>query len=247
VTRLTRGSWPAWSPDGRRLAFHREAHVYLINADGSGEVLVAAGGLPAWSPDGSRIAFTTSAGIAVASVDGSVLSTPVRHEYLLDGERHSPLGVGKPVWSPDGSSIAFESFGGDEQPPTIYLVDGSVVRPMTVDARGRSAESDPAWSPDGSRIAFWSYRHGVAIWELPTGRVSTVHKDFPNVAYGARPAWSPDGKLLTFTAGWFAPGGPAPAIWITSASGKDTRKLIENGFDAAWSPDGARIAFVRGR
>src|SRR6187549_644958 len=33
---LTEGSWPSWSPDGRRIAFHRNGRVRVIGADGSG-------------------------------------------------------------------------------------------------------------------------------------------------------------------------------------------------------------------
>jgi TolB protein len=243
ATRVTRGSWPAWSPDGRRLAFHRDAHVYVINSDGTGEVRVGPGGLPSWSPDGTRLAFTNSAGIAVANLDGTGVSTIVPHDAFLD-DAQAQMGLGKPVWSPDGSLIAFESFGGDERPSTIYLVDGSVVRRMSGDD-SRFAESDPAWSPDGTRIAFWSYQHGIATRELSSGKLSTLHRDFPNTSYGARPAWSPDARFLTFTTGLLA--SQSPAIWITTSSGENTRKLIDGGQDAVWSPDGTRIAFVRRR
>ena len=57
---------PAWSPDGRRIAFsainplggrHLEAEVYVMNADGSALARLtngAANEFPAWSPDGRR-------------------------------------------------------------------------------------------------------------------------------------------------------------------------------------------------
>jgi TolB protein len=56
-------SSPAWSPDGRRLAFKKRSDVSIVNRDGSGErrVVRGFGGLlyepPAWSPDGRWIAF----------------------------------------------------------------------------------------------------------------------------------------------------------------------------------------------
>jgi len=73
-TRLTRdlaldGS-PAWSPDGRRIAFHSgrdgNMEIYVMDADGSKQTRLtdhAAGdGSPAWSPDGSKIAFQSGRG-----------------------------------------------------------------------------------------------------------------------------------------------------------------------------------------
>ena len=54
---------PAWSPDGKRLAFYRQSELTIANQDGSGERRVAPGGAylfgapPAWSPDGRWIAF----------------------------------------------------------------------------------------------------------------------------------------------------------------------------------------------
>ena len=77
VTRLTEGSHPSWSPDGRRIAFAGPSYgVYVINADGTGLRLIAQGIQPAWSPDGSRIAYmsghccpTLTGGIFVVDVD----------------------------------------------------------------------------------------------------------------------------------------------------------------------------------
>ena len=58
----TQGDWkdgsPAWSPDGKRIAFYSErdgnADIYVMNADGSGVTQLtrstAQDGIPAWSP-----------------------------------------------------------------------------------------------------------------------------------------------------------------------------------------------------
>jgi len=81
---------PVWSPDGRKIAFtsnrdgsdSMKREVYLMNADGSGQVNVsshAAGDdtSPAWSPDSTRIAFVSkrdgNSEIYVVRADGTGL------------------------------------------------------------------------------------------------------------------------------------------------------------------------------
>ena len=49
--------YPSWSPDGKRIAFHRHERLYTVNADGADADWLLNGQRPAWSPDGSRIAF----------------------------------------------------------------------------------------------------------------------------------------------------------------------------------------------
>ena len=60
-------SWPAWSPDGTKIAFTSQrdgnGEIYAMNADGTGQIRLTNNATedaqPAWSPDGSKIAFTT--------------------------------------------------------------------------------------------------------------------------------------------------------------------------------------------
>jgi TolB protein len=66
---LQPGFHPAWSPDGERIAFDRDFNIYVMRADGSGQVRVADGGHePAWSPDGTKIAYSKLTGDPFASI-----------------------------------------------------------------------------------------------------------------------------------------------------------------------------------
>ena len=134
---------PAWSPDGRRIAF----------ASGPGACIL----------DIHRVHFvsernvgTTDVDISVANADGS-------------GLRRLTRGPGvdcAPVWSPDGQKIAFQRLlvrgEGDKIVGfdfDVYVInaDGSEERNLTGDALSER----PIWSPDGRKIAFWSGPDGA--------------------------------------------------------------------------------------
>jgi len=68
--------FPAWSPDGRRIAFARleKKQIYVMDADGSNEQQLthqSNAENPAWSPDGAQIAFQSSSqgGFEIYTID----------------------------------------------------------------------------------------------------------------------------------------------------------------------------------
>lgn len=240
---LTEGEWPAWSPDGKRIAFHRNGIVHVINADGSGETSLVEGTEPTWSPDGARIAFTRGEEIALTRADGSASPRVIRPDYG-DGPFADldDLNVRKPAWSPDGDRIAFErtvDFLGAFTQVYVMDADGSDARRLTPTEGRQYAESDPAWSPDGSGIAFWSFGAGIAVVDTPDSYPATV---FAGGSYGANPDWTPDGSTITFTPDV---RDEEPAILAVVSGGGSSQVFVRDGRDAAWSPDGTRIAFVR--
>jgi Tol biopolymer transport system component len=105
---VRRAYYPAYSPDGTKLAFVAFPRtglggVFVANADGSEPraVSVAAGAaMPAWSPDGTRIAFVRDAAIIAARADGS-------GEETIAPRVPSRVVVSGPRWSPDGRFVAF--------------------------------------------------------------------------------------------------------------------------------------------
>ena len=234
---LTEGSWPSWSPDGRRIVFHRDGHVHVIGVDGVGEVRLAEGQWPTWSPDGRWIAYVSSDGISVMNADGSG-ARPLMSAALY-AVHAATQGVGKLSWSPDGSLIAFDQPAGyaDGYPARIFAMtaDGSKQYPISGDSR---YETEPSWSPNGS-IIYWSTGYGIGFVERIGGPTVQLYKD-DMVSFDARPVWSPDGSMIAFNTRL-----PDASILTITSSGDDRKVLIRDGYHAAWSPDGKRIAFAR--
>ncbi len=198
---------PAYSPDGRKLAyaFHwyvgRRVRGELAvenddpNDNGYEGITVVARSWgvpwdPTWSPDGSRIAF-------VSGRDGDfelyLVPATGGTKVRLTSNRAPDV---EPSWSPDGRRIAFS--GRRNGNWDIYVKDlltGQLSR-MT---RSRRTEGYPSWSPDGSTIVFWG--KGSSDAELYTVDVASrvIRQVTMNSVQDYDPTWSPDGTMLAFT------------------------------------------------
>ncbi len=226
---------PAWSPDGKRLAFisNRSGNrdVWVLNADGSkAENLTqtpADEWTPAWSPDGTEIAFASNRDgnweIYIAKANGSQPKRFTKH----------PAADYAPAWSPDGKRLAFvsERDGNAE----IYVInrDGSQLTRLT---ENEVTDFAPAWSPDGKRIAFETYRDG----NMEIYTMAADGSDARNLSNSPQsdehwPSWSPDGKRIAYysnrSGNW--------DIFVMQADGSQQTNLtmsaaIEQG--PAWQP-----------
>jgi TolB protein len=248
LTSTAHAANPAWSPDGREIAFDTEGKrsvINVMNADGSGIRRLVAGTRPAWSPDGRRLLFETNAGgLAVVNATGSGRHVLVKY-----------LGVGDDsgaAWSPDGRRIAFgeQHYGG--WGITLMNADGSGKRFLTNRSPNGEHfyETDPDWSPDGRQIAFTEeYDCGCeAAWPIGSGTsVGVVNTDgsgmnrygggfrlLTNDGSSSDPSWSPDGKRITY-----ASGDPHQQIHVMDANGKHKLRLTTaraSSFEPDWSP-----------
>ena len=161
-------SWgPAWSPDGKSLAFTAErggkVDVYTISATGGAELRLTSGPgrneAPEFTPDGEFIYFNSNR-------SGSMQVWRMRPdgaspEQLTDDS----YGNLYPHVSPDGKRIVFLSYNKQPDVPHDTQV---LLRTMTISDKkitflasftgGLGSIDAPSWSPDSKRLAFVSYQ-----------------------------------------------------------------------------------------
>jgi eukaryotic-like serine/threonine-protein kinase len=151
---------PAFSPDGRSIAFRSECDgggIFVMGATGESRRRVSDFGFaPAWSPDGRELAVVTERLEQPTSRQSTSQLWAVRVD---SGERrlvseHDAMG---PTWSPDGRRIAF--WGLRRHLPARSLERGRRRLPEPAEAAvvDRSTTRMLDWAPVYSRDGRWLY------------------------------------------------------------------------------------------
>lgn len=259
VTRLTRRDSnfnPAWSPNGRRIAFVHcptTCETRVMRADGSNVVTVSGRtrGLlqpPVWSPSGRWIAFADDAVDAEPRVGAIFVARPNGTELRrLTGYRSLNT---HPAWSPDGTQIAFTSDRDGDGEIFVTELDGSGTTKLTDDS---SLDHSPDWSPDGSTIAFTSTLDSQGPGDAGS-TIDVVGADgtgLSSLTDGSRfdmmPSWSPDGTSILFR-GDDVQGATADIdLYRIAADGSGLVAVTPAetlDLEGIWSPDGELIVFA---
>jgi len=194
----TRDYMPAWSADGKRIAFTSykklgEAGLYLLDLEAGKISPVSTRGTnfsPSFSPDGKNLAFCSSmdgnSEIYVAAADGKNIKRLTFNEKVDTA----------PSWSPTNREIAFVSDRSGS--PQIYIMDaeGSNVRRVSF---GGTYHDSPAWSPTGDRIVYVSRVENIFDLYILNLRTNQITKLTESNARNESPGWSPDGRHIVFT------------------------------------------------
>jgi TolB protein len=241
---------PAWSPDGRWLAFGRDGDIYKMRRDGSNQVRLTqtqnSESELAWSPSGNRIVFTRYLDSQTSYLTPSELytmsSSGSDQKRLTDTPEVTEM---SPAWSPDGSRIAYATITSSS--PGVF---GSAIR--VINAGGSSdyvlvsvagdrfaGVEDPDWSPDGETIVFAYYSFEP---QAEANTVYSINADSRNASRteanvltirGRGPAFSPNGNKIAFLRK--TPDGLG--LWTMRADGSNDKRLIRTGVLApSWQP-----------
>jgi TolB protein len=226
---------PAWSPDGKRLAyvsFEDQKAVVWNQVLASGERRRIANfrgsnSAPTWSPDGQRLAVTLSQdGLAQLYLVPAAGGTPERltRSSAIDTEA---------VFAPDGKTLYFVSDRGGG--PQIYRVN---VNGGTVDRVSFSGSYNisPTISPDGRLMAFIT-RQGSAYRLMTQDLNSGALTPLTDTQDDESPSFAPNGRLLVYA----TRSQGSDVLMTTTLDGKIKTRLLSSGADMrepAWGPYG---------
>jgi Tol biopolymer transport system component len=231
VTQLTQhpgDCCPAWSPDGKSLAFSRiatdEYGIYVVSATGGAPRKIShedprkKRGELAWTADGKFIAFSGD-----SPQGGSQI-------FLLSVEDSSvrpmtePQGQDRdwgPSFSPDGSRMAFVRANGAGFPEEIFVTP--VIQAATkVEITTNNGKAPPKTAfarPANTNVAVWP---GATVVQQLTNQRAAIM---------GPPAWSADGQAIIFS----STKTGEPSLWKIPVTGGDAIPIEEAG-KATWHP-----------
>lgn len=224
---------PAWSPDGRRIAYvsfeNAQPSIWVQEVfTGKREKLTSFKGIngaPAWSPDGRFLALTLSKDgnpdIFVMDLAKRSLRPLTRH-WAIDTE---------PAWSPDGRSIVFTSDRGGQ--PQVYQVAVGGGEPVRLSFEG-DYNARPSYSPDGRSLAMVTRVNGnfrIATLDLETRNMRVLS----NGRLDESPSFAPNGSMLIYA----TRVGDKGVLAAVSTDGRVQQRLrLQEGDvrEPVWSP-----------
>jgi len=227
---------PAWSPDGRRLAYvsfeRGNSAIYIQEISTGARELVAShrgiNGAPAFSPDGARLALTLSRTgnpeIYVMDLASKALTQITQH-WSIDTE---------PAWTPDSQRLMYTSDRGGK--PQIYEVSAAGGDPLRVTFNGDyNARATISW--DGKKVAMAQgsgnvYR--IAVMDRSFGGLGRWQNLSPG-NLDESPSFAPNASMLIYA----AREGQRGVLYAVSADARVRQRLVFADGDVrepAWSP-----------
>jgi Tol biopolymer transport system component/DNA-binding winged helix-turn-helix (wHTH) protein len=242
---------PAWSPNGRTIAFSRftdkQHEIYTVSATGGGLVKLYSTGLGPkhgeldWSPDGSDIAFVGESPQGSSSI--FLLSKREAHRISEPAPLNRDWG---PAFSPDGQSLSFVRTTETGLPEKILVMPSRGGESRAVVTFYNGILGPPAWTRDGQSLIFASGGEPVLLRAPVFGgdRVTDI-KDAGSPVWHPATARQSDGLA-------FQRISEAISVWELNPAHPNQPHGVavsESGRNegAQLSPDGKKLAFMSSR
>lgn len=248
--------FPAWSPDGKTIAYAAETKGVLqiftrsLTSTRRAQVTNQARDArePFWSPDGTRIFFISTAGNVDALWSaGAAGGTP---QLVMPGVTSAAI-------SPDGSRLALlrEEKQQGEFALALWFSDASganVQRFVHPEFKRRMTAGTLRFSPDGRKLGAWLFMRGLNVprefWEIsipdmkPRRRLEILGQMPRTFPFN----WMPDSRRIVF--GGEVPGELAGShLWIADTATNRLQALTATPGQESYpavSPDGKQIVFT---
>ncbi|MBS1813310.1 MAG: PD40 domain-containing protein [Acidobacteria bacterium] len=239
---------PAWSPDGRFVAFIRASEsavrdIYLLPASGSQPRKLTNDARDidsiTWSSDSNSVIFSSDRGgkfalwkVGISGGEPSRLPVGVEDAY-------------QPAMDRSGKRLAYT------QSSALWSISGIALRgnehTLNPVISSTLQDSAPSFSPDGTHFAFQSWRSGQQeIW-IANSQGTEIHQlTHMSGSITGSPAWSPTSDRILFDS---RPKDHSH-IFVIAASGGEAKQLTSGDFNdilPRWSANGRSVYFRSNR
>jgi serine/threonine protein kinase/Tol biopolymer transport system component len=239
---------PAWSVDGRQIAYSSANVIWICDADGANARPLTKSepppifhDQPAFAHGGRWVAFIRRrlgprSELALADLQTNAVRTLTSDDALALS----------PVWSPDDRFIYFSSSRGGTL--NIWRLTVATSEAVQITA-GQADDVEIDLSGDGKRLIFSSYRANTNLAEInldagSLGQRKWLTRDLARSETAPRYS-PPDGRRIAYFTN--RSGAEREGIWIMDSDGGNASQLVEDSGRTnvypRWSSDGQELIF----
>ena len=218
---------PAWSPDGKWIAYSNKAQVWIMPFDGEKfdttavQIIPFNGNVynPAWSPDGKKIAFQNN--LINDSLKKGIWI------YTLETKKSELAGLNGnyPTWTLISNSIAYLNNGDSIISYNTEAKTSNLVRNLKIQ---NVENKNLLYSFDGVTIGFISYN--TITNDLQLYKINSDGTGLTKITTDAcyQFSWSPNGKLVYVNYDYYNIDKTKSTLWVMDTDGSNKHSLTYN-------------------